>query len=49
MAAGADFKITPRISVGGEVMVGTKASESPQFFNQEEVETGIRLRSAFRF
>lgn len=49
MAAGADFKITPRISVGGEVMVGTKASDSPQFFNQEEVETGIRLRSAFRF
>lgn len=50
MRAGAEFRITPRISVGGSVSVG--ANELNGAFEQlqdEAVETGIRLRSAFKF
>ncbi|RIJ30377.1 NtrZ family periplasmic regulatory protein [Henriciella mobilis] len=50
MRAGAEFRITPRISVGGSVSVG--ANELNGAFDQlqdEAVETGIRLRSAFKF
>ena len=50
MRAGADFRITPRISVGGSLSVGSNdIDESLQQFQGEEIETGIRLRSAFKF
>ncbi len=50
MRAGAEFRITPRIRVGGTLSVG--ANELNGAFDQlqdEAVETGIRLRSAFKF
>ena len=50
MRAGAEFRITPRISVGGSLSVG--ANELNGAFDQlqdEAIETGIRLRSAFKF
>lgn len=50
MRAGAEFRITPRISVGGTLSLG--ANELDGALNElqdEEIETGIRLRSAFKF
>jgi hypothetical protein len=47
MRAGADFRITPRISVGGVLTLG--ANDVDQSLQSEEIETGIRLRSAFKF
>ena len=50
MRAGAEFRITPRISVGGTLSVGSNdIDESLQQFEGSEIETGIRLRSAFKF
>ncbi len=49
MSAEANFLITPRISVGGEFSIS--ADELDQVGNNpdQQVEAGIRLRSAFRF
>ncbi|WP_300377451.1 NtrZ family periplasmic regulatory protein [Henriciella sp.] len=50
MRAGAEFRITPRISVGGSVSVGaSELDASLQQLQDEKIETGIRLRSAFKF
>lgn len=49
MRAGADFRITPRISVGGVLTLGANDEQSLQQFQSEEIEAGIRLRSAFKF
>lgn len=50
--AGATFRITPRFSVGGEVSI--RAEELNQLndaarWESQEVEAGIRLKSAFKF
>ena len=49
MRAGADFRITPRISVGGVLTLGANDEKSLQQLQSEELEAGIRLRSAFKF
>ena len=50
MRAGAEFRITPRISVGGTLSVGSNdIDQSLQQLEGKEIETGIRLRSAFKF
>ncbi len=49
MSAGATFQITPRFSVGGDVSVGADELEDRADWNGDDVETGVRLRSAFRF
>ncbi len=49
MSAGADFRITPRISVGGELRIGAEELDNANQFTDKEVEAGIRLRSAFKF
>ena len=49
MQAGATFKITPRFSVGGEVSVGADDLNAVSQWEDREVETGIRLKSAFKF
>jgi hypothetical protein len=49
MSAGATFQITPRFSVGGEVNLGGQELEDSSLWNKEDVETGVRFRSAFRF
>jgi hypothetical protein len=50
--AGATFKITPRFSVGGEVSIRAdelnELNDSARWENQD-VEAGIRLKSAFKF
>ena len=47
--AGATFKITPRFSVGGEVSLGTENLNDVSEWEEREVETGVRLKSAFKF
>jgi len=49
MQAGATFKITPRFSVGGEVSVGADDLNAVSTWEDRDVETGIRLKSAFKF
>ena len=50
MRAGAEFRITPRISVGGSLSVGSSdMDETLEQFRDNEIEAGIRLRSAFKF
>ncbi len=49
MSAGADFLITPRISVGGAVRFGTTERELIELPPEEQTEAGIQLRSAFKF
>ena len=49
MSAGATFQITPRFSVGGELNLGGEELEDSSLWNNEDVETGVRFRSAFRF
>ena len=49
MQAGATFKITPRFSVGGEVSVGADDLNAVSTWEERDVETGIRLKSAFKF
>jgi hypothetical protein len=50
-SAGAMFRLTPRFSVGGEVKVGADTLDVEEFTlsGEDEVEAGIRLRSAFKF
>lgn len=47
--AGATFRITPRLSVGGEVRIGAEEIDSSTRWENQEVEAGIRLKSAFKF
>jgi len=58
MMAEAEFRITPRISVGGELSIGSPAGDlnlgTEEFdtssqLDDQEIEAGIRLRSAFKF
>ena len=49
MSAGATFNITPRISIGGDVSLGAEELNGRSALSGEELETGIRLRSAFKF
>ena len=49
MRAGAEFRITPRISVGGELTLGATELDELQQLQNETIETGIRLRTAFKF
>ncbi len=49
MQAGATFRITPRFSVGGEVSVGADNLNDTSQWDNREIETGIRLKSAFKF
>ncbi|MEO0818596.1 MAG: NtrZ family periplasmic regulatory protein [Pseudomonadota bacterium] len=49
MSAGATFQITPRFSVGGDVSVGADELEDRTDWTGQDVETGVRLRSAFKF
>lgn len=47
--AGATFRVTPRFSVGGEVRFGAEELDSSTRWENQEVEAGIRLKSAFKF
>ncbi len=47
--AGATFRITPRISVGGEVRIGSDELDASRRWESQDVEAGIRLKSAFKF
>ena len=49
MQAGATFRVTPRFSVGGEVSVGAESLNDTSQWESQQVETGIRLKSAFKF
>jgi len=49
MRAGATFRLTPRISVGGELSVGAQELDDTTAWEQQQLETGIRLQSAFKF
>lgn len=49
MSAEANFLITPRISVGGELRIGADELDGVGTDEDNQVEAGIRLRSAFKF
>ena len=49
MQAGATFRVTPRFSVGGEVSLGAERLNDSTQWEDNQVETGIRLKSAFKF
>ncbi len=49
MLAEAEFRITPRISVGGELTIAAEELEDTAQWQEQEIEAGIRLRSAFKF
>lgn len=49
MQAGAIFKITPRLSVGGELSVKPKDADRSIEWEESDVETGVRFKSAFKF
>ncbi len=49
MLAEAEFRITPRISVGGELSIGAEELDDTAQWEDQEIEAGIRLRSAFKF
>jgi hypothetical protein len=49
MQAGATFRVTPRFSVGGEVSVGAERLSDTSRWEDSQLETGIRLKSAFKF
>lgn len=49
MLAEAEFRITPRISVGGELTIGAEELNDTTRWEDQEIEAGIRLRSAFKF
>jgi hypothetical protein len=48
MEAGATFNITPRFSFGGSVRLGAE-DLAPNAVRDQQFETGIRLKSAFKF
>ncbi len=47
--AGATFRITPRFSVGGEVSIRAEELNDASRWENQDVEAGIRLKSAFKF
>lgn len=49
MSAGATFQITPRFSIGGDFSLGAEELDDSSQWREQTVETGIRLRSAFKF
>ncbi len=49
VSAGADFRITPRLSIGGELRIGSDEIETTNQWQEQQIEAGIRLRSAFKF
>lgn len=49
MTAGASFNLTPRISVGGAISVGSEQIQGGQPIQGQDVDAGVRLRSAFKF
>jgi len=49
MEAGATFNITPRFSFGGSVSLGAEDLGPTGVGSQQQFETGIRLKSAFKF
>lgn len=49
MMAEAEFRITPRLSVGGELTISTEELDDSVKWEDQDIETGIRLRSAFKF
>ena len=49
MEAGATFNITPRFSFGGSVRLGAEDLGPTGVGTQQQIETGIRLKSAFKF
>ena len=49
MSAEANFLITPRISVGGEFIISADELDEVGSVPSDQVEAGIRLRSAFKF
>lgn len=49
MLAEAEFRITPRISVGGELSIAAEELDDTAQWEDQELEAGIRLRSAFKF
>lgn len=49
VSAGATFRLTPRISIGGAVSIGSDELDNNSVWEDEDVETGIRLQSAFKF
>ncbi|MEM7329464.1 MAG: NtrZ family periplasmic regulatory protein [Pseudomonadota bacterium] len=49
MLAEAQFRITPRISVGGELTIAAEELDDTAQWEDQEIEAGIRLRSAFKF
>lgn len=48
MEAGATFNITPRFSFGGSVRVGAE-DLAPNGVLEQQIETGVRLKSAYKF
>ncbi len=49
MSAGATFRITPRLSIGGDLSVGAHELDDASQWDDQQLEAGIRLRSAFKF
>ena len=49
MLAEAEFRITPRISIGGELTIGADELDEAANWDEQQIEAGIRLRSAFTF
>ncbi|MEO0883216.1 MAG: NtrZ family periplasmic regulatory protein [Pseudomonadota bacterium] len=51
MSAGATFNITPRFSIGGAVSLGAEdfTPGAGEKLKTQDLETGIRLQSAFKF
>jgi len=49
MQAGAEFQLTPRITLGGEVSIGAEELDDTAAWESQDMQTGIRLRSAFKF
>lgn len=49
MWAGATFNITPRLSFGGSVIVGSDELGPNAKWGDQELEAGIKLQSAFKF
>lgn len=49
MQAGAEFQLTPRITLGGEVSIGAEELDDTTAWENQDMQTGIRLRSAFKF
>ena len=49
MWAGATFNITSRLSIGGAVGIGSDDLGPGAEWGEQQVETGIRLQSAFKF